>query len=457
MAPGTNDLAIFAAKNPSTTSVAGVKGSFDFDNVSTNGDIKLGLAGMAISPQITELDFATILGEIADYEIELEGVTQGPQIVPLPSGLVLGLADTEIKGNYVAFGAPGKNLLWALGGKVRLADIGPIISSVTASDEISIGSILNSVLPFFATFDHGVVANLDLDEQTRPQPPAEGQPVDYAAWPFQEATVNLNILLSQGALYDVPGLPCAAGELDGATCARPTSGAILLSGVVVPGRGIVPLGLTAGLDDPTDTGMGDGVVTSDADGLNDGQLLVDYAPPHDGLEGNIHITIGIALDIDGLTTGGLSASTITHITDGYGASNSFPTAFLEHQGGTFDRTGGTFTHNVVGTADFYRLNLDDGGDGDWNIYFPSAASPIDINSLRPAEFTGRDQDLEVQAFILGMGFTGATPDIYGDLIEFNGTDFDKLVYYMGGWASTTCAVPDAENDPEPFCDITSTP
>jgi len=453
MSPGTNDLAIFAAKNPNADRVAGVKGDINFDNVSTSGDIQLGLAGMAISPQITELDFATILGEIADYEINLDGVTQGPEIVPLPSGLVLGLADTEIKGNYVAFGEPGKNLLWALGGKVRLSEIGPIISSVTASDDISVGSILNSVLPFFATFDHGVVADLDLTEQDRPTPPADGTPVDYDAWPFDEKTINLNTLLSQGATYNVPDLPCAAGELSGATCARPTSGAILLSGVVVPGRGIVPLGLTAGLDDPTDTGMGDGVVTSEVDGLSDGQLLVDYAPPHDGLEGNTHITIGIALDIDGLTSGGLAASTITHITDGYGDTNNFPTNFLEHQGGTYDRAAGTFTHEAVGSADFYRLNLDDGGDGDWNIYFSSAANPIDVNALRPDTFTGRDQDLEIQAFTLGTGYTGATPANYGELIEFNGTDFDKLVYYMGGWASTTCSVPDAAENPDPFCDI----
>ncbi|MCP4501255.1 MAG: hypothetical protein GY822_14945, partial [Deltaproteobacteria bacterium] len=460
LAPGKNDVALFVSKNPDETKVAGVKGKFNYDNVHTQGDIELGLAGMAISSQITELNFATILGEIADYEIEIEGVTQGPEVVPLPSGLGLGLTNTEIKEDFVVFGEPGKNILWALGGKVRLAEIGPIISSVTASDEISMGSILNSVLPFFATFDHAVVSDIEIDLQDRPAAPAEDQPVPYDQWPFQALegadALDLNTLLGLNAEYNIPDLPCAPGALAGATCDRHTSGAVLLAGVLVPGRGIVPLGLTAGLDDPEDEGNEDGKIDT---GAGKGKAILDYAPPHDGLEGNMQITIGIALDIDNLTSGGASASTITHVTDSYGtAANTFPTAFLEHQGGTWNATAKTFEHVVTGNADFYRINLDDGGTGDWNIYYgtgsvPTDAAPLDINTLRPAAFTGRDADMEIQAFGLGTGYTGAVPADFGALIEFNGTDFDNLVYYMGGWASTTCALVDAVKNPAPFCDI----
>src|SRR5690606_23162618 len=108
-----------------------------------------GLAGTAIGGAITDLDFATLVGEIADYNIVLDGVTDADgELVPLPSGLVLELAASKIKGDFVTLGDEGLSVLWALGGKVRLSQIGSIISSVTASDDINVGQVLSAVLPF---------------------------------------------------------------------------------------------------------------------------------------------------------------------------------------------------------------------------------------------------------------------------------------------------------------------
>lgn len=468
--PATNDVAMYTAKIADPTKVAGVKGNFNFDNVSTQGDIQLGLSGMSIGTNVTDLDFSTLLGEIADYEIELEGVTNGPEIVPLPSGLVLELGATDIKGDFVAFGEPGKGILWALGGKVRLADIGPIISSVTDTENVNVGSILSAVLPFFAKFDHAVVTGLDLVEQDRPAPPGPDQPVAFADWPFDELTganaVNLNTLLGLSANYDVPVLPCVTGQGESPACTDNayTSGAVLISGVIVPGQGIVPLGLTAGLDDPDDQDADDQVDGQlDYKGENTpgkGEAIIDYAPPHDGLEGNINVTLALALDINGLTEGSLAASSLVHITDSYGDTNNFPqSSFLEHQGGTFTRDNAspgtrTFAQNAVGTADYYRLNLDS-DDGEWNVYYaatalPTAEAPLDLNAIRPADKTGRDITVDVQAFRLGTGYSGITPAGFTELIEFNGTNFDNIVYYMGGWSSLTCEEPSAENA-APFC------
>lgn len=462
--PTGNDIALFTVEVPDDTQVAGVKGQFDFSGVSTQGDIKLGLAGMSISAAITDLDFATLLGEIADYNIVLDGVTDADgEIVPLPSGLVLELGPEKIKGDFVTLGSPGKSTLWALGGKVRLSEIGPIISSVTSADNINVGSILSAVLPFFARFDHAVVSGLDLSATTRPTAPADGTPVPYADWNFPELTgadaVKLDTLLSHSADYSVPTLPCKAGAYSAGGCTGNaySSGAVLLSGVLVPGQGLVPLGLTAGLDDPDDQDANDQVDGQvDHKGENPpqkGHVILDFAPPHDGLEGNRYVTIAIGLDIEGLTGGSLAASTITHITDKYGASNLFPTPFLEHQGGTFTKTAGagvSFTMNAVGDADFYRLNLDDGGAGEWNIWFSDPNATITLADLRPAGITGRDQTVDVQAFAFGTGYDGATPDNFADLMAFNGTNLDNLLFYMGGWSSLTCAAPDAEN-PTPFC------
>ena len=94
------------------------------------------------------------------------------------------------------------------------------------------------------------------------------------------------------------------GKADGAGACTDnaySSGVVLLSGTIVPGQGMVPLGLTAGLDDP-DTEDG----TDQADGVIDhkpglvgapasGDVIVDFAPQHDGLEGNKLATLAIAL------------------------------------------------------------------------------------------------------------------------------------------------------------------
>jgi hypothetical protein len=454
------DVVIYTARLPDDSRVAGVKGTFDFSRVHTQGDIKLGLAGTAISSSITDLNFATLIGDIADYNVELEGLTDpGGQLVPLPSGLVIGLGDQEIKGDYVAFGEPGRNIAWAIGGKVRLADIGPIISSVTASDDINIGSILGGVLPFFARFDHAIVSGLNLVEGNRPPDPGNDQPIPFAQWPFPVQSIQPNTLLAQSASYNMPDLPCTPGGVSGNNCVAPAgagspfaTGAVLLTGVIVPGIGLVPLGLTAGLDDPDDqdaNNLVDGKLDSDQpNGPGKGQAIIDYAPPHDGLEGNLFVSVAIALDLNSIAdtdASSFGASIITHVTRKFAGANTFPKAFLQSQGGTF-RPGqaGSFTHAATGAgASFFRVNFDDGGDTEWNVWFdnPNATfEPSDFHP-NPAAAAPRLQHADIQAFALGTGYEAISTTAAGSfdaLFGFNGSNLDNLLYYLGAWASEAC-------------------
>lgn len=463
------DVIIYTAKTPTPATedrVAGIKGTFDFSAVHTTGDIKLGLAGTAISSSITDLNFATLIGEIADYNVELEGLTdEGGQLVPLPSGLVLELGAEPIKGDYVTFGDPGKNIAWAIGGQVALARVGPIISSVSASDDVNIGAVLGGVLPFFATFDHAVITGLDLVEGDRPTPPADDSPTPFDQWPFDEHVIKPNTLLSSSVSYTMPDLPCTPGGFNAGGCQAVAAdgspfatGAVLLSGVVVPGIGLVPLGLTAGLDDPDDQDTNDqvdGKLDSDAEnGPGKGEAIIDYAPPHDGLEGNLFISVAIALDINSIAstdTSGFGASIITHVTKKFGATNSFPQSFLESQGGTFtpagdDGLGGAFVMNATGEgADFYRVNFDDGGDTEWNVWFDDAAAAFAPGDFLPAgdlvTAAARFKHADVQAFHLGSGYeqiSDVAPTSFEDLFAFDGANLDNLLYYLGAWSSEAC-------------------
>ncbi len=448
-----NDVIIHTAKLPNPNKVAGIKGTFNFDSVHTQGDIKLGLSGTAIASSITDLDFATIIGDIADYNVELEGITDpGGQVVPLPSGLVINLGNNAIKGDYVTFGEPGRNIGWAIGGQVPLAEVGPIIGSVAGGGgDVNIGSILGGVLPFFARFDHAVVPGLTLVETDRPAAPADGQPIPLSEWDFEEKVITPNTLLALSANYTMPELPCAPGATAGASCSAWATGTVLLSGVVVPGIGIVPLGLTAGLDDPDDQDtqdLVDGKLDSESDAPGapgKGEAIIDYAPPHDGLEGNAHITVAIALDLN--TIGGDSsafgASIITHITKKFGATNNFPRSFLQAQGGAFTAgDAASFTLAPTGGADFWRVNMSDGGDVEWNVWFDDNATSFDIADLHPtpADAAERAVDADVQAFVLGTGYEefGEAPTNFAELFAFDGQDLDNLLYYLGAWSSEAC-------------------
>jgi hypothetical protein len=466
--PAADDLVIYTAATAAGSEVDGIKGSFDFSKVQTKGDIRLGLAGTAINAAITDLNFTTIIGESVPTVIDIEGITEeGGQEVALPEGLVIGLGDQDFKGDYVALSdSAGPGIGWALGGQVALSKVGSIISTVAGSGEdVNAGAVLAAVLPFFATFDHAIVTGLEFDPATRNDAN------------FQDVTMAPDTLLMLSAEYELPDLPCAPKGFGGAnrcgnalvsfddgdttqiatecptgqTCedvSSFTSGAVVLSGVVVPGQGLVPLGISAALDDADGdtTDEFDGVAAQSGDNApGEGKLLMDYAPPHDGVEGNLYVTVAIALDINSITsTENLGASIITQV------SRSLPTSgnnfegntFLESQGGTFNKTDGTFAMAKKGTADFYRVNFDNGDELEWNVWFDGAdAGAIDLAALpqhAAVDTSARTTHADVQAFALGSGYDGPAPTSFGDLFKFDGQDLDNLLYYLGGWSSESC-------------------
>lgn len=470
-----NDVIIYTATTVNATFVDGVKGGFDFTRVKTRGDIKLGIAGTAINAAITDLNFNTIIGEFVPTTIEISGITDGPTDVELPEGLIIGLGQEDFKGQYAALSdKAGPGIAWALAGRVALSKVGPIISTVSAGgDDLDFGAILGAVLPFFATFDHAIVTGLNFTPAARAAGDAN----------FETLTIAPDTLMALSAEYTMPSLPCAPGAFAnngcnqdiflltqgsgdaetttvvaacpnplpaGATCDETppfTSGAVMLSGVIVPGQGLVPLGLSAGLDVVTTGATPDGVMAQAGDNAPPaGRVLLDYAPPHDGVEGNLYVTVAIALDLNQLSgSDDLGASIITKVSRKLDAAgNTFDSTFLESQGGTFT-PGATGNLAVAkkGNADFYRVNFDDNGELEWNVWFAGDEATPTINIATLAQHASvsvapRTVHADVQAFKLGTGYEGPTPTDFDDLFSFNGTNLDNLLYYLGGWSSESC-------------------
>ena len=334
--PPTNDLVLYTNRVPNPTRVAGMKGHFNFDNVQTFGEVKMALAGAPISANWINLDFEGILGEIASTPVDIPDIYSGNML--MPSGFTFEISDEPMKDYFVTFDEPGATTLWGLGGKFKLADVGGIIGEVATStvDEVNIGSILAQVLPFFNTFSHAAITGLEVTETNYPSNPFGGA-VPYDMWngllEFTDDTaVNLNTLLTQSHTYEIPTIPCVPGKISGSTCVDGayTTGVVLVTGTVVPGQGVVPLGITLGLDDPdTEDGINqsdgkidylEGTVSSPGAGY----MIVDAAPQHDGLEGNLLTTLAFALDVNSVTEGNLSISILSHVADSFGVENGFP-------------------------------------------------------------------------------------------------------------------------------------
>ncbi|HEY1098147.1 MAG TPA: hypothetical protein VGF99_04435, partial [Myxococcota bacterium] len=471
-----NDVVIYTGAVQETPVVDGITGTFDFADVKSRGDIRLGLAGAAINAAITDLNFTTIIGEFVDTTVTIDSLTPPEGLtVGLPEGLVIGLGAEDFKANYVALSdKKGPSVAWALAGRVELSKVGPIIEQVSGSDNIDFGGILGAVLPFFATFNHAVVTGLDFNPAPR-----------NGTTGFEEVTIAPNTLMTQLTGYDMPTLPCAPGGFNAGACTNAlfqlttgtgeaevsqivsacpaelgadqtceavapfTSGAVILTGVVVPGQGLVPLGISAGLDVVDEGDTADGIAEQAGDNAPAaGTILVDAAPAHDGIEGNLYVTVAIAVDINQISgAADHGASVITQVSKRLPESgNNFNgNDFLQSQGGTFVAgAAGSFSLAKKGAADFYRINLSDNGAQEWNVWFAGNSdgeiSFADLAQHGDVSVGERAAHADVQAFNLGAGYEGAQPADFDELFAFNGQDLDNLLYYLGGWSSEACKV-----------------
>ncbi|MBN2358969.1 MAG: hypothetical protein JXR83_05915 [Deltaproteobacteria bacterium] len=430
--PGTSDLLFVLMRNPDSAKMAGAKGTFDLSKVHSQGDIKLGIAGMSVPGSLTDIDFTTVLGPTVNRTIALEGVGTFEN-VPLPSGLYMWVGSSSIKDYIAAFGEPGRRILWGIGGKVSLSDVGPIITEVTGGDtsELDLGGLMSGVLPFFGTFDHALIGNLNLVEVDKP---TTGEPETWTFDPAASQTLVPDKLLGQSATFAVPTLPKEPGTNDY------ISGAILFLGSLAPGAGWVPLGLTAGLDSPDADDPVDGVVDPAACPPNDpchpparGQVIVDFAAPHSGIEGSPYVALAMALGLESIGTA-LHTSLLFSIANTVSATeaNTFPVAaFLDFpRGGAYHQgTGYSQTQGVTG-ASFYRLNLD-WGRGKWQIYTDNATDII--MPTPPAGMERRDAYADIQVFKTFASSFGVR-----NLFEFSGTNVGDLLHLTGAFSTLEC-------------------
>lgn len=467
IAPGTNDVFIPLPRIADETKAGGFRGAVDL-SATRRADIQLGLVGPAIPSNLLDFGLDALIGDFVPTEIKAPQLSLDVQ-EDLPAGLMLGLGSTQFMadevrcqgddpganelGCFLARGPAGPSAGWALAGQLKLSAVTSIANDLSnvlggGGDELPIGDLLTAVLPLLRSLNHAINPSVVIEEFDKV--PREGQTVDCTDPTnagdadlcqgdfsrYQKVPMAASSGLSVLSAVDVPDLP----DLPAGGCA---SGMVLLAGASLEGRGLVPLGVTAGIDTLDDTQTADCKIAGvdkpfgeNSAALPDGQMPLSMAPPHSGAEGSEVFLLLVALDIDSISAdgAGLSLSALVHRADGgrVGAVENVNGSFLGYPSGTITKSTGTVEVTNTTGAKVTRVEVQR-GDDTWLIYAPSSMGTINLPTVGggPSDILANVGD----AFVLTMGMPGD----YSAMWQFgSGATLDRLFDYVEGFVIQDC-------------------
>jgi hypothetical protein len=338
-AGASKDLSLVIRRNQ-TDKYGGYKGTFK--NVPATPNIKLGIASASLAGSVTDLSLTQLLGPTEPTDVKI-GTILDQKDVPLPAGVFLAYDVNSIKPNVsaqglagvctkadgtadedaIATGSCGTRSAWAVAGDVPLSELSGAASSLTGGlSGINFGQLLSQLLPVFRRFNSSVVR--DVQFTLKDSPKDNGGRADFNAvtpsqlvadfstadHDFQQIPLGFNFAVKFGNLPSFKGAP--------------VDGLILLGGAIVPGRGVVPLGLGVGVNS-----NGDAQVDKQGQFPSAGLVGLRMAPAHHGLEGSTY----------GIVALGASLKSATDSTAGVGGSALF--ARIPENKLVFDPKGAT--------------------------------------------------------------------------------------------------------------------
>lgn len=394
----STDLVLPLQRKPDLSKAGGFKGTFDLSQVANTSDsVELGIAGASLPGPFMDVDFMTFLGELLKSHVKVGNLYEGD--INLASGLYAKLNDTPIKGDYKALGVPGLRHAWALGGKIPfdklISVLTPVLGGGLTLDNLPLGQLIAQILPFFDKFKHYVKVDQNIVHGPRVVDTADinGNLLttdlvpDFAnatAFPTLNAPVNQALTLATA--ITIPTLPRYNNQwLDGV---------VLLASANAPGRGLVPLGVSAAVDAPKQGETPDGEVDVDpVTAGNQSTVTLKMAPLHDGLEGSKFLIAALAISVKFSTANLPNISAIVTPADRIDATTSLGiSAFLGFpEGAAYTLASRTFTlGTAVAGATFYRADFK-AADGNWLVYFaaPASGAAFTLPAV-PAGFSQRD-------------------------------------------------------------------
>lgn len=420
------------------------------------GTVRLALHGASIAGNLIDIELATLLGDFVDTEVDL-----GSQktTVPLPEGTVFGLGEQMFRGdtgkNFTIVSPPGVRTIWGLGGNAEFSTITQALAPALSGsgEDLNIGEIMTKLLPLLGRLQSGALTGVnavagettDLNVQEGTKKNDAGQDV-----PRMVSKLKLNTLLRIRAEAALPALPTY--NLNGTT--TKFEGAVVLGGALHGSQGLVPLGITAGIDE-----NGDGQVDSNETGGTAGTLSLRVAPLHSGMESSRYAALALAASFGGLIGGGESAEDPPLVLSGlvalpetlnYNSSAptalAFPSSFLGVPSDPTITGRAVALGGAVPGASFHRLSIGGAETGEWLVYFPAGGSGFSLPEV-PSGFTDRftvldGNDLpQVLVNSMRLGSTGLT---YEDVMAFDGKDMDDLTVEIDAFSVREIKRPSAE-------------
>lgn len=425
-------LLSFVVRRNQVDKYGGYKGTFT--NPPASANVRAGLAGMSLAGGITDLNISQLLGPTKPTRIQVSSIDT---TVPLPAGVYLALGDSKFKEEIAgqglagscaddaksAAGTCGVRSAWGLAADVPLTAL-PL--DALAGGTIDFGKVLAKIIPVFSKFNSSVVRDVAFDLKTTPKRNDGTYNFDDTAHYVAQNLEFSQQPLSFGFAARVPDLPRFKGSF--------VDGVIILGGAIVPGRGVVPLGIGAAVN----TAM---PINEKTDKQNDlpaeGLVTVRMAPNHHGTEGSPYGLISLGVSVKSLAASeGLAASAIFSRIDALkfdlaGTSpvalgDPFP-AFPENAKFNFlsaQRPGFTQGRQFVFTADpkvgdtsIVRVSFADDSQHYWTVYADSAAAATSATGLftLPAAPTGFDD----RTYAGGTAGTGARSAITVQTVKLN--------------------------------------
>ncbi len=475
-----NVLNVVLRRNP-VNKFGGFKGTFDA--YPTNANIKIGVGSMSLAGAVTNLSLTQLLGPSRPTRIKLGATFDSTVDVPdgaflifsetnknTFAGLGLNGVCTDASGaadeNKIRAGDCGTRSAWAFSGELTIGDLSPLLGAFSGgTDNINVSSILGQVQPLIRKLNSSIVRDVQFNMANAACKDGQTYPNCTKGWDYSNTghftDKNLkwaNIPLAFGFALKAPKMPSYRGKF--------ADGALALTGVNVPGRGVIPLGLGAAVNTmPADDTL-DKQESLPAAGL----LPVRSAPSHSGTEGSEYGIIVAALSAaaaaDKSAQVGASALFVRLadnklVFDPRGAApidisaQAFPAfpesgRFNAHTAAvagigprSFKFVTGSVASALGTGAQVVRVTFSDELEHRWDVLFDAARAadgfslPAVPGTLRDRLFksgmaAGGRSSMQVQALRLSAAPTpaGGPALSFQALVELNATNYDRVTNYL---------------------------
>lgn len=368
----------------------GVKGAVDLSAITGTKPFEIGLSGGSFAGPLSRFQPGQLFGG-SIFNVDLRLTT-----VALPSGATVRGAVSgfpiTVKGEYQALTTAGPRFGWCFGGKVELADLG---ISLTGGGT---GGFLPNLLNLFPQFASGVRgpavtlslptvvdgADVDGDGDTQELVP------DFANF----TTVDHRPDAPQSLRYRYRAEASLPSSFDSV---------ILVSGVIVPGAGFLPLGI----DGMTSQA---GVVSS---------LATALSPARGGTEGSVYAVLALGVNLaSGLPT---ITSAQLHLAERLPAEVDGSAGWLELATGAWDEGTRTVTSSVPAGADAWRARFQH-DEGLWEVW---AAGAVETLQLPAAVGTDRSQDAGLMLEAVDLAGSGELEALFDAQVATDELHLDR--------------------------------